>query len=275
MEKRKDVKGLIKALKHKDKDVREKVARALGNIGDAIAVEPLIQALKDGDWSVRYQAVEALGKIGDARAVESLIQTLKNGVGCVRWRAVEALSEIGDARAVEPLLQALEDIYINVQNAAAKAIGEIGDLRAAEAIIYWLFMPKTTWVNSNLERPGLIQTKGQLDSWIVAMKNLFGDYTALIIKASIALWAEWAELSDKAFHKLCEFSTQISSNILHKISTRKDVWCARPSEPALTKVRISFESQREMAKKELERRGNPPYDPSAYLNKEAWKLSDC
>ena len=44
----KNVKGLIKALRHKDGYVRRDAAEALGKIGEP-AVEPLIQALKDED----------------------------------------------------------------------------------------------------------------------------------------------------------------------------------------------------------------------------------
>lgn len=63
MEKNKDVKGLIKALKHKDSRVRDIAALVLGDIGDVRAVEPLIQALKDENYSVRSSASEALEKI--------------------------------------------------------------------------------------------------------------------------------------------------------------------------------------------------------------------
>jgi HEAT repeat protein len=49
---KKDVKGLVKALRYKKKEpfrVREEAAKALGMIGDKRAVEPLIQALNDSD----------------------------------------------------------------------------------------------------------------------------------------------------------------------------------------------------------------------------------
>jgi HEAT repeat protein len=50
MESRKDVRGLIKALKYKrDSFVRTEAARALGAIGDARAVEALTHALRDPD----------------------------------------------------------------------------------------------------------------------------------------------------------------------------------------------------------------------------------
>ena len=63
LQEKKNVKGLIKALRHKDRRVRSEAAEALGEIGDKRAVEPLIQALKDEYWDVRLRAEKALEKI--------------------------------------------------------------------------------------------------------------------------------------------------------------------------------------------------------------------
>ena len=59
-----NVKGLIKALGYyKDRYVRGSAAVALGQIGDARAVEPLIVALYDNNKDLREAAVESLGQI--------------------------------------------------------------------------------------------------------------------------------------------------------------------------------------------------------------------
>ncbi len=63
MKAKKDVQGLIKALKHKDNNIRWEAAEALGKTKDARAVEPLNNALKDEEESVRKVAKKALGKI--------------------------------------------------------------------------------------------------------------------------------------------------------------------------------------------------------------------
>ena len=63
MEAKKDVKGLIKALRHEEQDIRRAAVYALGEIGDAQAVEGLRQALKHEDWGLRMYAAEALQKI--------------------------------------------------------------------------------------------------------------------------------------------------------------------------------------------------------------------
>jgi len=160
MKSKKDIEGLIKALKDKDEDVGTNAAEALGEIGDARAVEPLIQALKDEHEDVRGEAADALGEIGDARAVEPLIQALKDEHEDVRGEAADALDklhwrpsddsektlyllakqewdalvELGQL-AVEPLIQALEDEdELNIGKNAIEALGEIGDARAVEPL---------------------------------------------------------------------------------------------------------------------------------------------
>ena len=64
LEKKKNVKELIKALQYKEVDVRKEAAAALDRIGDARTVEPLIQILKDKDEEVRQKAAAALIKLG-------------------------------------------------------------------------------------------------------------------------------------------------------------------------------------------------------------------
>lgn len=68
MKKNRDVKGLIKALKHKDLSVRAAAACVLGEIGDARAVGPLAQALKDKHVLVQRTVKEALEKIKAKRS---------------------------------------------------------------------------------------------------------------------------------------------------------------------------------------------------------------
>ena len=78
----------------RNKYAKKKAAEALGEIGDARAVEPLILALKDEYWEVRRRAAEALGEIGDARAVEPLKKALNDESRGVREAARDALEKI-------------------------------------------------------------------------------------------------------------------------------------------------------------------------------------
>jgi FOG: HEAT repeat len=144
-----DVKKLIQALGFKESSVRQAAAAALGQIGDARAVEPLIATLKDPDCThlgdtinVRLAAVAALGQIGDTRAVEPLIATLQDWGMVVQQTAAARL--FGDPRVANPLIATLEDAWRGVRQAAAAALGQIGDARAVEPLIATL--QDTDWI---------------------------------------------------------------------------------------------------------------------------------
>ena len=77
LKEKKDVKGLIKALKYGDSNIRMFAAIALGEIGDERAVEPLILSLKDEEQVVQNEVLKSLVKIGDP-AVDTLITALKD-----------------------------------------------------------------------------------------------------------------------------------------------------------------------------------------------------
>ena len=122
-----DVRGLIRLLKHRDLDVQYGAAEALGEIGDSGAVEPLIAALKNDEYvGVRWKAAEALSKIG-APSVEALIGALRHPDDDVRWKASIALGEIGDPRAIGSLISLLCDEDRFVKSHAALALGTIGE----------------------------------------------------------------------------------------------------------------------------------------------------
>jgi HEAT repeat protein len=92
------VPALIKALKHKNENVRSEAARTLGKLGDKHAVSALIEALEnDKDFFVRVLAAQALGKLGDKHAVPALTKALKD-VDAVHMAAEEALEEIRNPR---------------------------------------------------------------------------------------------------------------------------------------------------------------------------------
>ncbi len=144
LEEKKDIKGLIQALKHKDFLIRKDAARSLAKIGDESAVVPLIDALKYESWeddytvllAVRESAADALGKIGDKRAVKPLIQSLyEDPDDEVRWIAATSLGKIGDNSAVEPLIKSLSDESWGVRRNASSALGEIGDKKAFDPLI--------------------------------------------------------------------------------------------------------------------------------------------
>ncbi len=170
LKRKRDVKGLLKALDHKDPFIQLQAANGLEELGTA-AARPLISvALFDGNAEVRQAATEALRKLGAAavepliaalqapvfaalqdkvpvvpgiaelmthmgpEAVEALIAHLEDdNVGARRWAAV-VLGEMKDAQAVEPLIAALQGEDDNVREAAANALERIGGPEAERAL---------------------------------------------------------------------------------------------------------------------------------------------
>lgn len=117
-------------------EVRARAAGLLGDGKSSRAVEPLIALLRSDEspWA-RCVAANALGQIGDARALDALLEVLKCDNPALRTAAARALGSVPDARAVEPLIAALEDDDHGVRPAAAFALGQIGDWRAVEPLI--------------------------------------------------------------------------------------------------------------------------------------------
>jgi HEAT repeat protein len=109
------------------KNTYKGATQALVKIGD-IALEPLIEALKQS----RYPVAEALGEMGDARAVDPLIEALEDGQ--VQTKAAKALGKIGDPHAVEPLISVLKSHNSYLVQSAVEALGDIGDTRAKESL---------------------------------------------------------------------------------------------------------------------------------------------
>jgi len=121
-----DIRGLVRLLNHGDPDIVYHAVEALGEIGDAGAVEPLITLLKHEDMSsVRWKTAESLVKIG-APSVEPLISVLQHSDSDVRWKAAIALGEIRDPRAIGPLIRQLSDTDRFVKSRVAHALGMIG-----------------------------------------------------------------------------------------------------------------------------------------------------
>jgi hypothetical protein len=122
---RKDIAGLVKALRYNDIEVQTRIATILGSFG-AEATDELLVALKKKDKNIRLGVIEALTLIKDPRAVPALITTLKDESSEVRWEAAIALGEIGDVQAIEPLVHALKDHDKYVRYGAAFALSKVG-----------------------------------------------------------------------------------------------------------------------------------------------------
>jgi HEAT repeat protein len=100
-----DIHDLIAVLTDTNPVDRKHAREALVSIGKP-ALDPLIRLLNDHRPHVRWEAVKALGSIGDQVAVPALVGALEDEDGDVRWLAAEGLIDFG-LEAVQPLLSAL------------------------------------------------------------------------------------------------------------------------------------------------------------------------
>ncbi len=244
---KKDVKGVLKALRDKDWRARATAAGALGRMGDVEAVEPLIQALGDTEFDVRVEATEALGKLGNGRAIEPLFQAVKDearGLQCwaisalgdigapaldyliqaldiegpqqwdVRERAVQALGDIGGVRVVEPLIRALENPRL--QDRATKALEKIGEPGAAEPLIQTLVerLKKSGNLANILAERGKAETANALDrlGWQAADDTEKAHY--LIAKQQ---WDELKKLGKSAVEPLMHSLNDLDPAVRSKV----------------------------------------------------------
>ena len=120
---------LLEALQHKDRRVRLRALRCLGNIGSPAkaAAKQVIEALDDKDMLVRVQAMRVLAQLGPA-LLPSLEEALKSAKKNLKVGACEALALMGAeaAPAVEALISTTGQGEAIVRAEAMRALGEIG-----------------------------------------------------------------------------------------------------------------------------------------------------
>jgi HEAT repeat protein len=124
MKKRKDFRGLIRALRHRDLDIQWEASQALAGLGSE-GMDHLLAGLRTWNKDARLGIIEALGEIRDPCAVDPLIALLNDKSNEIRWEAALALGEIGDTRAVDPLKAALRDTNRYVRYGAAVALEKL------------------------------------------------------------------------------------------------------------------------------------------------------
>lgn len=136
---------LIKALKHKNSDIRISAASALNEIGDLPprSISLILKSLRDKEGEVRRRITEVLGRNGHETkdVIPALIRVLDDKDSEVRASAAEALGKIGqaDPEVVPALMKAFEDGYYNVRDNAAEALRKCGamtvELKVKKCII--------------------------------------------------------------------------------------------------------------------------------------------
>jgi len=128
LEQDRDIKGLIKALEHRDESLRKEAMEALKRMGGE-TVEPLINEFRklsptDPTVKLSWTVAEVLGKIGEP-AIEPLIAAIREKHLGLRVNAALTLGLIGEP-AVNPLIRMLSDPDRNVGGLASVALGRIG-----------------------------------------------------------------------------------------------------------------------------------------------------
>lgn len=262
------------------------------------AVNLLISCLKDNDdVDVLVNAARTLGKIGDVKAIEQLgycIFSIKAGLnGQMDWDryetlvpvVAEGLASIGKP-AVDQFIKYLKGDTLLEGIPILWALCEIGDSKAAEPVIDWIFkvgplapiVPGSfgkllIFQKSYLSPPDLIRVHIPP----AVLSKLLGHYTDVIL--DIFAWrlatepGQWdVSRCSEALQRLCAIKSTVSSNILHKILSvdMLRVGFQFGTHQSATEY-LDFKPQRDMANDELKRRGKPRYNPSAYLNEDAWR----
>lgn len=276
----------------------------LAEIGEP-AVKPLISCLNDNDdVDILVPAARTLGRIGGVKAIEQHLCVINvkaaledrfdwDYYNTRRPVVAEALTSIGKSN-VEQIIKFLKenDRLLLYGIPFMWALCEIGDRKATETVVNWLFGvgPVAPIVPGSFGTPLVYQKKFLSPPDLIrmcvpptVMPKLLGDYTDLILDIFAWELASYSEVADRlqfdisrcseAIQRLCEIKTPISNNILHKVSEidKVNVGFQYGSVQSRTEY-LDFIENREMAIDELKRRGKPRYDPSVYLNQDAWRI---
>lgn len=102
--------------------VRRSAARALGPLGNPVALPALRLAVDDSSKQVQMWAMRSLGELRDRQCLDVLMKRLEDNDAGVRGYAVRALGEIGDQRAAGPICELLEDPVRTVRLSAINAL---------------------------------------------------------------------------------------------------------------------------------------------------------
>ncbi len=130
-----DANGIIATLESGDPAVRERAARALGDMAGPEPVRALIRLLDDNHLAVRVAAARALGKSKDRAALQPLIAAQGSSDDPFRQAVSETLRQYGAIYDIVPdLLARAKSPNPYSRKAAVWVLGELRDLRAFDAV---------------------------------------------------------------------------------------------------------------------------------------------
>jgi HEAT repeat protein len=113
---------LIPHLRHSDGEVREVLARVLGEVATPAVANDLLQFVDDELSELRAAAARALSQSQPHLALGSLSQLAQDQVWFVRLRAIVSLGELRNKSAIPILLRGLTDSKRLVRVRAAEAL---------------------------------------------------------------------------------------------------------------------------------------------------------
>lgn len=204
------------------------------------AVFPLLRKLREKDLDLRCGIIYCLGEIKDQRAIVPLIELL-------------------DGERNENYMQAMEEEG-RAGYTAVLALGKIGDPGGIRPVIAWLRAFLLNRCDPELQ---------------FTLQRLFGGYTDIILGLFRRDGGAEAVLkrSGEAMNRLRRIETMAANNLLYEILNRRDfeIDIAMSSCTIKMKKTLDFDPIRQAAREELQRRGNPGYNPVGYQFAKAWK----
>lgn len=204
-----------------------------GHEPDPRAVEPLIAALEIEDSQVRVRILRLLGELGQARALDALRGFLGSSDPAVRLAAIQSLGKLGDPAGSDALLELLQEDDVSVRHAAARALSDAAGLEATRALFELLGSRHPTDRHAVLEALGGALARLPPD-------DLEGHERAAIREALVALVRTAdASLSDAAIETLGRWSAPEAAESLRALLTpatpegraRRIVWALREHGP--------------------------------------------
>jgi len=155
--------GLLRLLNDRNEELRVVAARALGKLGNPLAVQPLVDACMQGrippgtvassiiqigpaagsllqanlgspDARVRALTAELAGILRLQPAIDELCDLLNDPVVEVRRAAATSLGQLANEDAIPSLIRGLQDGDVSLRARACAALGQIGSPDALESL---------------------------------------------------------------------------------------------------------------------------------------------
>jgi HEAT repeat protein len=106
-------------------EVRARIARALGRIGEPAATSVLVDCLHGQPLKVRREAAASLGRLTTKESLSGLLSVVEDDSEALRRTAVSSLGRFGNAEPVDALVERLGDPSDLVRRAAVFSLIEI------------------------------------------------------------------------------------------------------------------------------------------------------